>query len=108
MSHHAYASRDSPPSHTLLDQNLDPRVVTLRLAQSGSLCYINYVPFYSAICLVLTVNPYLEDFGNVRECHFWTILVALRPYFKISNFRETLEPSCSGLKIKPAHKISSP
>ena len=26
MSLHAYASRDSPPSHTLLDQNLDPRV----------------------------------------------------------------------------------
>ena len=26
MSRHAYASRDSPPSHTLLDQNLDPRV----------------------------------------------------------------------------------
>ena len=30
MSLHAYASRDSPPSHTLLDQNLDPRVI-LRL-----------------------------------------------------------------------------
>ena len=26
MSWRAYASRDSPPSHTLLDQNLDPRV----------------------------------------------------------------------------------
>ena len=26
MSLHAYAPRDSPPSHTLLDQNLDPRV----------------------------------------------------------------------------------
>ena len=29
MSLHAYASRDSPPSHTLLDQNLDPRVSKL-------------------------------------------------------------------------------
>ena len=27
MSLHAYASCDSPPSHTLLDQNLDPRVI---------------------------------------------------------------------------------
>ena len=27
LSLHAYASRDSPPSHTLLDQNLDPRVL---------------------------------------------------------------------------------
>ena len=26
MSRHAYAQRDSPPSHTLLDQNLDPHV----------------------------------------------------------------------------------
>ena len=26
MSRHAYASRDSPPSHTKLDQKLDPRV----------------------------------------------------------------------------------
>ena len=26
LSWHAYASRDSPPSHILLDQNLDPRV----------------------------------------------------------------------------------
>ena len=26
VSRHAYAPRDSPPSHTLLDQNLDPRV----------------------------------------------------------------------------------
>ena len=26
MSLHAYAPRDSPPSYTLLDQNLDPRV----------------------------------------------------------------------------------
>ena len=27
MSLHVYASRDSPPSHTLLDQKLDPRVL---------------------------------------------------------------------------------
>ena len=27
LSLHAYAPRDSPPSHTLLDQNLDPRVI---------------------------------------------------------------------------------
>ena len=26
VSLHAYAPRDPPPSHTLLDQNLDPRV----------------------------------------------------------------------------------
>ena len=26
VSRHAYAPRDSPPSHTLLDQNLNPRV----------------------------------------------------------------------------------
>ena len=29
LSRHAYAPRDSPPSHTLLDQNLDPRVDNL-------------------------------------------------------------------------------
>ena len=29
MSRHAYASRDSPPSHTLLDQKQDPRVTLL-------------------------------------------------------------------------------
>ena len=27
FSRHVFAPRDSPPSHTLLDQNLDPRVV---------------------------------------------------------------------------------
>ena len=30
LSLHAYASRDSPPSHTLLDQNLDPRVFDVK------------------------------------------------------------------------------
>ena len=34
---HAYTSRDSPPSHTLLDQNLNPRVLQnyLNFSQSG-------------------------------------------------------------------------
>ena len=31
MSLHAYTSRDSPPSHTLLDQNFDPREPTILL-----------------------------------------------------------------------------
>ena len=31
MSMHAYASRDLPPSHTLLDQNLDPRVLGVEI-----------------------------------------------------------------------------
>ena len=36
LSLHAYASRDSPPSHTLLDQNLDPRVLILASKWSNS------------------------------------------------------------------------
>ena len=30
VTRHAYASRDSPPSHTLLDQKLDPRAIQTR------------------------------------------------------------------------------
>ena len=33
VSLYAYAPRDSPPSHTLLDQTLDPRVSNCLLAQ---------------------------------------------------------------------------
>ena len=33
LSLNAYASRDSPPSHTLLDQNLDPRVYQEKYSQ---------------------------------------------------------------------------
>ena len=33
LSRHAYAPRDSPPSDTLLDQNLDPRVASPTIDQ---------------------------------------------------------------------------
>ena len=36
MSRQVYASRDSPPSHTLLDQKLDPRVP--RVSRQTSQC----------------------------------------------------------------------
>ena len=34
MSWHAYAPRDSPPSHTLLGQNLDLRVFELQILKA--------------------------------------------------------------------------
>ena len=41
MSRHAYASRDSTPSHTLLDQKLDPRVIVFRTKLSFTLSTAN-------------------------------------------------------------------
>ena len=42
LSWHAYASRDPPPSHTLLDQNLDPRVYDPSLSSSQTETYKNF------------------------------------------------------------------
>ena len=50
MSWYAYASLDSPPSHTLLDQNLDPRVIMLnKLARWHSMQKNSFIIILLAI-----------------------------------------------------------
>ena len=54
VSLHVYASRDSPPSHTLLNQKLDPRVMNFGKLKK---CFVlNFMCGYRK-CLNFFINP---------------------------------------------------
>ena len=73
VSLHAYASRNSPPSHTLLDQKLDPRVYLgssiLKIGSYGG-SPTDFGPWIPGYYLTLVENQHFQLRCKVPFCSF--------------------------------------
>ena len=95
VSWHAYASRDSPPSHSKLDQKLDPLVQPRQKSTVGLRMYPDRTPSRS---YKKSNWPYLYKSGSK------TIL----PYPSLGVYREPAHPTCSPYRSMDPWSDNSP